>query len=331
MNSPRNEIIWATVIPYSVFSVTLLICVPRLRRLEAATLRHERLPQVTPRFTTVEEAVTYMRGHAEYADLLRDAYLCEDVQKNAQRFAESAEFDEIVRLLGRRLDRADLLDVGAGNGVASYAFARAGASRVFALEPDPSSEVGRGAIEAVTRGLPVEILDGYGESIPLADESVDIVYARQVLHHAGDLGRLARECARVLRRGGLFIAAREHVVDDAEQLRAHLAAHPVHQLVGHEHAFPLSEYLSAISSAGLQLERTIGPWDSVVNAFPAVHSNEELVALPRTLLETKFGFLGQLAAGMPGVTQLVWKRLRRPVPGRMYTFAASKPRGFEDT
>jgi predicted O-methyltransferase YrrM len=41
-----------------------------------------------------------------------------------------------LTLLGRSVQGATLLDVGAGTGVAAAAFASAGVARVYALEPD---------------------------------------------------------------------------------------------------------------------------------------------------------------------------------------------------
>ncbi len=164
-------------------------------------------------------------------------------------------------------------------------------------------------------GTDFEVIDAFGERLPLPDASVDIMYACQVLHHAQDLDRLMSEVARVLRPGGVMLACREHVVDDDGQLQLFLANHPVHQLAGGENAFPLPRYVAAIRAAG----------DSVINAFPAVRSTEELRGLPAERLRRRLGALGRLAGAIPGVQQLVWRRIRRPVPGRMYSFIAHKP------
>ena len=44
---------------------------------------------------------------------------------------------------------------------------------------------------------------GVGESIPLPDESVDMVYVSHVLHHATDVGRVLAEARRVLGEEGV--------------------------------------------------------------------------------------------------------------------------------
>ena len=113
------------------------------------------------------------------------------------------------------------------------------------------------------------------EELPIADATVDVVYSRQVLHHAAELDRFVGEVARILRPGGVLLACREHVVDDDAQKRAFLAAHPVNRLAGGENAFALPEYIAAIAAAGLALDRSLGPWDSIINAFPQVRSSAE--------------------------------------------------------
>jgi SAM-dependent methyltransferase len=274
---------------------------------------------------SIDEAVRHMRSQPRYAELVCDAYLGPDVLDSARRFATSGEFAEVKRLIGDALPRAVIVDLGAGTGIASWAFATAGAGRVVAVEPDLSSEVGQGAIRRLSGGLPIEIVSAFGERIPLANATADVVYARQVLHHTRDLPQVARECARILRPGGVFLACREHVVDDDAQLSAFLAAHPMHQLAGGENAYSLAQYVDAVRAAGLALSATIGPWDSVINAFPAVRSQAELQSLPRRRLEERFGVAGAIASAIPSVKRLVWSRITRPVPGRMYTLVARKP------
>jgi SAM-dependent methyltransferase len=272
---------------------------------------------------TIDEAVRSLRRDPSYADLVRDAYLGRDVADSFRRFAESAEFDAVRSILGGRLGGATVLDLGAGTGMASAAFVRAGAGRVIAVEPDESDEVGRGAMGRA--GADFEVIDACGEQLPLPDATVDVVYARQVLHHAQDLESLMAEVARVLRPGGMVLACREHVVDSDEQLQVFLTNHPVHRLAGGEHAFPLSTYVAAIRGAGLVDIKVLGPWDSVINAYPAVRSADELRRMPGEQLRHRLGTLGRFVGSIPGVPQLVLWRMQRRGPGRLYSFIACKP------
>lgn len=275
---------------------------------------------------TLDEAILWLRADPSSAGLVADAYLGRDVVASADRFLRSAEFAEVKRLLGPILHHAVVADVGAGAGIASYALHKAGASRVFAVEPDASDEVGRGAIERLREdtSTPIEILDGWGEALPLPDDSIDVVYSRQVLHHAADLGRFMSEVARVLHPGGVLLSCREHVVDNESQKKAFLDSHPIHRLAGGEDALSLPQYLAAIAASGLVLRDTLGPWDSVINAYPAVRSVDELADFPARRLEERFGPFGKRASRLPGVSALVWWRISRPRPGRMYSFLCSK-------
>lgn len=273
---------------------------------------------------SVDEAIRILRADPQSQDLVRDAYIGRDVRDSAARFLASGEFAAVRGMLGDRLLGATLVDVGAGTGIASAAFLASGAAHAIALEPDASDEVGRGAIQRLGDIAGLEIVAGWGEQIELGDASVDIVYCRQALHHAQDLPLMIRECARVLRPGGILLASREHVVDDARQLEQFRAAHPIHRLAGGENAFTLDQYVSSIRAAGLHMQRQMGPWDSVINAFPFATSDAELANLPRALLKRRLGRLGNLVTWGPVGGWLARRWLERPRPGRLYSFLASK-------
>lgn len=267
-----------------------------------------------------------IRSDSSFGDLVRNCYWGEDRLEAAERFLNSGEFVAVQRLLGHRHRGRAVLDLGSGTGIASYAFAKAGASMVYALEPDPSDVVGRAATLLLTRDLPVRPLEGFGESIPLDDATVDVVYARAVLHHANDLSRLISECARVLVPGGLFLATREHVVDNESQLKEFLREHPLHRFTQSENAFTLSQYIQSLKDAQLKPVAVLRTWDSVINAFPAVESSEELERLPKTMLARKFGPLGKALGTVPLFRKIVFRCLDRSLPaGRAFSFLAQKP------
>jgi ubiquinone/menaquinone biosynthesis C-methylase UbiE len=92
---------------------------------------------------------------------------------------------------------AAILDLGCGTGRYSVALAEHFDARVIALDPSEKmlAEARRKAIDQV----------GYvracGESLPLAQGSVDMVFISMVFHHFDDAVRAVRECHRVLRPG----------------------------------------------------------------------------------------------------------------------------------
>ncbi len=141
---------------------------------------------------TLDEAIRFLRVTPKYEDLVRDAYLGRDVAASAERFYRSIEFAELLHLLGSAVHNATVVDLGAGTGIASYAFLKSDARHVYAIEPDPSDEVGRGAIQRLSRDPTLEIIDAFADKLPLPDDSIDIFYCRQVLHHIPDLNAAMR-------------------------------------------------------------------------------------------------------------------------------------------
>jgi ubiquinone/menaquinone biosynthesis C-methylase UbiE len=275
---------------------------------------------------SVDEAVLQFRADPQWAGLIRDTYLDRDVLAAGERFLNSAEFAEVLQLLQGRWHDGLVVDLGAGAGIASYAFARSGARKVYAVEPDSSDEVGRGAIMRLPQELPIEVIGAYGEKIPLPDSSADVVYTRQVLHHIQDLPAAMRESMRVLKPGGLFLACREHVVDDEAQKQIFLRDHLMHKLAGNENAYSLSEYIQAITGAGLKLISVLYPWDTLINAFPEVRSPREIEHIHVKWLKSKFGAVGYALSFVPGANKMVrWRFSHLRKPGRMFTFLATKP------
>jgi len=114
--------------------------------------------------------------------------------------------------------QAEVLDLGAGTGkltrvlVGRY-------DRVLAVEPLDGM---RGILEAVVPAA--ESLAGTAESIPLADASVDAVFAAQAFHWFANDQAIA-EIARVLRPGGILCLIWNESVDPSplpEAYRAYL-------------------------------------------------------------------------------------------------------------
>ena len=209
------------------------------------------------------------------------------------------------------------LDIGAGRGIASFALAKQG-HIVTALEPDRSDLVGAGAIRslAASAGLNIDVVETWGEDLPFADASFDVVHCRQVLHHARDLGQLCRQIGRVLKPGGLCIATREHVLSRKEDLPVFLAGHPLHHLYGGENAYLLAEYTQAIEAAGIRLTHALNPLQSDINLFP------ETMASTKRRWATRLG-APFLARWIPDAA-LICIGAGRNLPGRLYSFVGRK-------
>lgn len=273
-----------------------------------------------------EDAVRWLREQPDQQALIRDSYYDDPLAAAAERYRRSGEWQEVRRIVGPGRQRT-ALDIGAGRGIASYALAADGFS-VTALEPDPSSMVGAGAIRALAAecALPIAVVETYSEALPFADASFDVVFARAVLHHADDLDTALREMARVLKPGGLLLAIREHVISRDEDLEAFLEIHPLHALYGGEHAYRLDRYREAIQQGGFRLDQVLGPLTSPINYAP--HDQAGL----RREIAARFGRI----PGLPRVMELF---LKAPVlgkglirlaglfdnrPGRLFSFVARR-------
>ena len=280
---------------------------------------------MTGTHTTAAEAIRTLRTQPDMAGLIEDSYLDTDTDGYWDRFHQSAEFAAVRRLLGRETTGLRVLDLGAGVGMAAYAFARSGAAFVCAAEPDSSDEVGyRSLLRRPLDDLHVSVVEAFGETLPFANHTFDIVYCRQVLHHARNLDRMVAEMARVARPGAQVLACREHVVRNDRELARFLENHPVHAMAGNEHAFRLAEYEKAFGRAGLALTRVLRPLESVINAYPRARSDEELAALPARWLG-RAGGAGRILARNGVVDSCLRAIAVRRAPGSMYTFLATRP------
>ncbi len=281
---------------------------------------------------TWEQAVRWMRAQPEMARVVHESYLNENVVAEAERYATSDEFNEVLRILRRYIKKQDepLMDLGCGNGIAAYALAAHG-FKVLALDPDLSDSVGLGATAELARRDVVAgriwPVAGTSERLPVRSRSVSGIYARQVLHHFESLAGGLAECWRVLVPGGILVACREHVADDQEQLEAFLAAHPLHWLYGRENAYPLYAYLDAACKAGFQKVDILGPYDTPINYYPRTREDIHSEAV-RNLSRKTGKRLAAVALRLKPVRAWYLRRMSHfdRTPGRLFSFVLRKPR-----
>jgi ubiquinone/menaquinone biosynthesis C-methylase UbiE len=278
---------------------------------------------------TYEESVQWMRDQSQDSEFVRQCYLDQDNVAAAIRFSESEEFAETVNLLALNSPHKTLkiLDLGCGNGIASYAFASLGHD-IVSVDPDLSEDVGLQATQRLSDRLQrgsISVMQAFAESLPFQDSSFDIVYTRQALHHFSNLEQGVAECFRVLKSGGFLLATREHVISNPEQLQEFLSNHVLHQLHAGENAYPLNTYLAAIEKAGFEKIISIAPYASVINHFPV--SNGEVKEELSNSLKSKLGStLAVFLSRMPIVEKLYrWHRSNQcQTPGRLYSFFCTK-------
>jgi SAM-dependent methyltransferase len=258
------------------------------------------------------------------SELVEACYFDPPLDAAARRYRASAEWASARQVVGPA--RGAALDVGAGNGIVSCVLAADGWTTT-AIEPDPSNLVGRGAILRASQslGLDINVLDGAGELLPVADASFDLVVARQVLHHAQDLDAFCREIARVLKPGGALFAFRDHVVSGPEQLGVFFDCHPLHKYYGGENAYTEARYAQAISDAGLRISRKWRQFDAAFNYAPKSQRDIAL-EIAQHVLPAPLRAAGAKIMSSPAVFAVLSAALsavdRRP--GRIVSFLAYK-------
>ena len=135
-------------------------------------------------------------------DALVDAY-------DAGRPSYPAQLYDAIERLGHPLRGADVIEIGAGTGIATRALSERGA-RVVAV--DIGEQMLR-RLRARTPESPVAIATA--EALPFAEHTADLVCAAQAWHWVNvDYG--APEVRRVLRRGGALAVWWNNVVADGE-------------------------------------------------------------------------------------------------------------------
>lgn len=259
----------------------------------------------------------WLRQQPEQAALVRACFYDDPLTDAAERYYRSTEWQAVREMLPAQPGKA--LDLGAGRGISSYALAKDG-WQVVAIEPDKSPIVGAGAIRKLAgeTGLPIRVLEEWGEALPFPDESFDLVHCRQVLHHSRNLFQLCGEIGRVMKKNSVFIATREHVISRRKDLNKFLASHPLHRLYGREYAYLLREYISAIKNAGITLEHILNPFQSDINLFP------ETVVSFKVRLAKKIMFPWPRL--IPNLLLTILGSVIK-TPGRIYTFIGKKYSG----
>ncbi len=112
-------------------------------------------------------------------------------------------FDNICSLVPKG---SKLLDYGSGATFFPFALARRGYS-VVCVDSDPVcvADVGTAQSRLAQGSYDVKATLSDGRSIPLGNETFDVVYSISVLEHLPDPSAVIKDLHRVLRPGGLFV------------------------------------------------------------------------------------------------------------------------------
>jgi ubiquinone/menaquinone biosynthesis C-methylase UbiE len=185
----------------------------------------------------------------------QEIFLWEAGYSRAQLAAIPAEAAQISLGCGNPTALASLrpgevvLDIGSGGGIdAFYAASRVGPSgRVIGIDMTPTM-IERARRSAADAGLSnVEFRLGQAESMPVDDDTVDVILSNCVINLCEDKGRVFEEAYRVLRAGGR-LAISDMVTDGPLPMSVRGDAE---HWAGCVHgALPESEYLDLVRAAG---------------------------------------------------------------------------------
>jgi ubiquinone/menaquinone biosynthesis C-methylase UbiE len=119
---------------------------------------------------------------------------------------------ELVSNSVQRISIERVLDLGCGTGRYSTALANRLEAHVIGLEPSAKM-----LAEAKKKSSTyVALVRGSGEALPLASESIDMVFMSMVFHHFKGAGAAVRECRRVLRTGK-FVCLRAGTIEQIDR------------------------------------------------------------------------------------------------------------------
>ena len=192
-----------------------------------------------PREDTREEVKRRFGAHAE----------------NYVRSADHAESESRDRLLVLTAPQPGwrVLDIATGGGHTALAFAPHVREVVATDITAPMLEAAERFIRA-SGATNVRFQEADAMALPFEDASFDLVTCRVAPHHFPDCALFVRECARVVRPGGV-VAVIDNVVPDDEAAAKFINAFEKLRDPSHNWAYTEREWVGFFRDAGLRVER----------------------------------------------------------------------------
>lgn len=177
----------------------------------------------------------------------------------AERYVTSkvhAEGEDLNRLLAMAAPQAHwrALDVATGGGHTALKFAPH-VAHVVASDLTPRMLLAARRFISGQGVNNVSFAAADGENLPFADNSFDVVTCRIAPHHFPDCFRFVQECARVVRRGGVFVL-QDHVHPESDAAARYIDAFEKLRDPSHNRAFAEYEWRGMFLDAGLSVEQT---------------------------------------------------------------------------
>jgi arsenite methyltransferase len=137
----------------------------------------------------------------------RDAYESETVQTNGKKWLIERYCNNDIEMLKKWLSggRKIILDAGCGAGYSSILFFGDLLKDHDYLGVDISQAVHVAQVRFQERGYPGDFLQNDLNTIPIPENSVDIIFSEGVLHHTDSTEKALKNLTRLLKPGGRFL------------------------------------------------------------------------------------------------------------------------------
>jgi SAM-dependent methyltransferase len=167
-----------------------------------------------------------------------------------------ADFSSLIE--GRLPEDAAVLDAGCGEGLAFKLIEKHFKPRIiFGLEID-KEQISKAIRRAARVKTPTHVMQGDVSLASFKDNTFDIIFAHQILHHTADQEAMVKKFMGLLKPGGLLLSA--------ESCRAFIESWPVKLLFRHPDMVQKSaqQYVQLIRDSGLIVDedsyKTSRPW-----------------------------------------------------------------------
>ena len=147
-----------------------------------------------------------------------------------------------------------VLDIGGRDGKFALPMAERFGCRVVIVDPvEPNLDFARSDAAEHAAGHLIDVAQGTINDIPIDDDSVDIVFSRDMLGHVADIEGALAECRRVLKPRGAMVI---HEVFGTEHLEPRERARMVADLAMVDERLDVDRFEADVTAAGFTISDT---------------------------------------------------------------------------